>query len=149
MWCATSPTHPYTLTHTALRQAQHPRSHSHAHTLTRSYAHTYSHAFCVLLTSTAGAWAFNSANQTITSVMSGKCLEARLGSSTVEVSVCSGGDNQKWKWAGASGKADGAVESVARPGQCIDMGAFPAPPGTNGNCASLTKNPGGYGPGVR
>lgn len=91
-----------------------------------------------------GAWAFNPGNKTITSVMSGKCLEVAAGSSAVVVSACTGKLNQQWSWTGSSG----SIESVGQPGRCIDDGDFPAPAGTTGNCATLTRTDGGEGPGL-
>jgi hypothetical protein len=112
-----------------------------------------------------GAWAFNHANKTITSVMSGKCLEAAtdgavalhapaMGGVRVQVSSCTGKPNQQWKWADAAGPTgpagseraspfamqgggmlSGAIESVGRPGRCVDNGMVAPPPGTTGDCA--------------
>jgi hypothetical protein len=93
-----------------------------------------------------GAWLFNTGNMTITSVMSGKCLEAR--SNVVEVSACTGRANQQWKWADGGGKITGQISSKAKNNLCIDDGDFPAPAGTDGDCASLTHGDGGDGPGI-
>ena len=72
-----------------------------------------------------GAWAFNEGNGTITSVMSGACLEVQDNASggRVEVSSCSNATNQRWSWGrtgGGPGSVSGQVESVSQPGQCID-----------------------------
>ena len=105
-----------------------------------------------------GAWTFNAGNKTITSVMSGKCLEAKAtqAGSPVEVSSCSGKSNQQWSWHTGDGvnqlttRSDitGQIASIASPSLCIDDGDFPAPSGTDGNCIALTHNDGGEGPGV-
>ena len=105
-----------------------------------------------------GAWLFNPGNKSITSVMSGKCLEAKGAAgagSAVEVSSCTGKPNQQWHWkAGGTaadddgGKITSQISSLAQPGLCIDDGDFPAPAGTDGNCVALTHGDGGDGPGV-
>merc|ERR1712232_542252 len=43
---------------------------------------------------------------------------------------------------------NGPIESSHAAGHCIDNGAVPAPPGTDGNCAKLTDSSGSSGPGV-
>jgi len=88
-----------------------------------------------------GAWTFNVGNSTITSEMSGHCLES--SGSSVSVSSCSGNANQQWMWTrrrSASATTHGSmqIESKAYSGQCIDDGDVPSPPGTDGNCAALT-----------
>lgn len=105
-----------------------------------------------------GAWMFNAGNATITSVMSGKCLEAKSTSagSAVEVSSCTGKPNQQWSWhisdivngRTAGGEITGQVASKASPSLCIDDGDFPAPAGTDGKCLALTHSDGGNGPGI-
>eukprot|EP01044_Picomonas_judraskeda_P003701 COSAG03_NODE_311_length_9123_cov_2.643506_8_plen_435_part_00 len=111
---------------------------------------------CKSLCDCNGAWVFNAGNATITSVMSGKCLEAKTASagSAVEVSTCTGKSNQQWSWhttldeRTASSKITGQIASKASPNLCIDDGDFPAPPGTDGNCIALTHSDGGDGPAV-
>lgn len=102
-----------------------------------------------------GAWTFNTGNATITSVMSGKCLEAKSTNtgSPVEVSACTGKPNQQWSWhtgdhLTAGSEITSQIASRASPSLCIDDGDFPAPPGTDGNCIALTHSDGGEGPGV-
>ena len=96
-----------------------------------------------------GAWVFNTGNSTITSVMSGKCLEAKSGGgSAVEVSSCTGKPNQEWTWHTSTsddasrGMVTGQIISKATPGFCIDDGDFPAPDRTDGNCVALTHGDG-------
>ena len=91
-----------------------------------------------------GAWVFNS-NGTITSVMSGKCLALSSSGSAVGVSSCTGKPDQQWSW---EQSGNGQVISKAKPGLCVDDGDFPAPSGTDGNCAALTHGEGGDGPGI-
>ena len=104
-----------------------------------------------------GAWLFNAGNSTITSVMSGKCLEAKSssGGTPVEVSACTGKPNQQWSWhtsesenGDGAGQITGQISLKAAPDFCIDDGDFPAPAGTDGSCAALTHGDGGDGPGI-
>ena len=104
-----------------------------------------------------GAWLFNPGNKSITSVMSGKCLEAKGAAgagSAVEVSSCTGKPNQQWHWkAGGTaadddgGKITSQISSLAQPGLCIDDGDFPpqlydvvADPGEHTNVAAANED---------
>ena len=78
----------------------------------------------------------------------------------VEVSSCTGKPNQQWKWetkaapggsegeSGSGQKVTGQISSKAHPDMCIDDGDFPAPPGTDGDCAALTQGDAVEGPGI-
>ena len=66
-----------------------------------------------------GAWSLNG-NETITSVMDGKCLETMGEGSAIVVSACTGKPNQKFEFK-PSGKAGGAF-TVEESGLCVDQG---------------------------
>ena len=96
-----------------------------------------------------GAWMLNP-NGTITSVMSGKCLEVEgdAAGGRVGVSNCTTGQPapQRWQWGGGAGATTGSIRSASHPTQCIDNGDVPPPPGTTGSCARLVSSWGIEGP---
>jgi len=98
-----------------------------------------------------GVFSLN-ANGTITSVMSGNCVEVEgdAAGARVEVSRCTQQPRQRWTWpaAAAGATATGQIRSVSHPTQCVDDGDVPAPPGTTGACARLRSSWGFDGPAV-
>eukprot|EP01079_Euglenida_sp_SAG-EU17-18_P006447 gene6447-1150_t len=93
-----------------------------------------------------GAWRFHEGNQTIMSAMSGACLTTDSGR-VVSSSCHSPPDHtQLWHW--TPGQGTGQISLSSTPSMCVDDGDLPAPPGTDGNCASLARGVVGDGPGL-